>query len=171
MKFLLRLYPRAWRERYGEEFSDLLEASPANWHTVVDTARGAADARRREGGFTMRRLIPAVLLVVVMAVIGWLNYHASDDVQPVAAALLLAGFGFTFWRPRLIWLFIPLLWVAVPASSIVGYAANYHPGIPKPAPLYETLVALIPTALGAAIGAGAALLTGRAGKGDLKTTG
>ena len=41
----------------------------------------------------MRRLVPGLLLVLVDVVIGWLNYHASDDVQPVAAALIVAGFG------------------------------------------------------------------------------
>ena len=103
----------------------------------------------------MRRLTPVVLLLLVDAAIGWLNYHATDDVQPVAASLIAAGFGFTFWRPRLAWLFIPALWLAVPVSSIVAYTNNYHPGLVKPAPLYETAVALIPTALGAAAGAGA----------------
>ena len=103
----------------------------------------------------MRWVTPVILLLAAAIAIGWLNYHATDDVQPVAAALILAGFGFTFWRQRLAWLFIPALWLAVPVSSILGNAASYHPGHATPAPLYETLVALIPTALGAALGAGA----------------
>jgi hypothetical protein len=148
----MRLYPRDWRARYGEEFDVLLDVSPKGWRTKVDAVRGALDAHWRTPGL-MKRLLPAVLLLAVDVVIGWLNYHAADDVQPVAAALIVAGFGFTFWRPRLAWLFIPALWLAVPASSVVGYAANYHPGVVKPAPLYETLVALIPTALGAGAGA------------------
>jgi hypothetical protein len=94
-----------------------------------------------------------VLLVLVDVVIGWLNYHASDDVQLVALALILAGFGFTYWRPRWGWLFVLLLWVAVPVSSMLGNANNYHPGGIPPAPLYETTVALLPTAIGAAAGA------------------
>jgi hypothetical protein len=155
VSFLPRLYPRRWRERYGDEFSALLSASPRGWRTAADVALGALDAHRREGGLRMRRIVPGLLLLLVDVVIGWLNYHASDDVQPVAAALIVAGFGFTLWRPRLAWLFIPALWVAVPASSVVGYATNYHPGLPKAAPLYETVVALIPTALGAAAGLGA----------------
>lgn len=150
-----RLYPRVWRERYGDEFSELLAATPDGWKTAADVARGALDAHRREGGWRVRRWLPWLLLVLVDVVIGWLNYHASDDVQPVAAALIVAGFGFVLWRPRWAWFFIPALWLAIPASSIAGYATNYHPGIPKPAPLYETVVALIPTALGAAAGAGA----------------
>lgn len=155
MNRLLRLYPRSWRERYRDEFDALLAASPGSWRTTIDVARGAFDAHRRVGGRQLRWLLPGALFIAVDALIGWLNYHASDDVQPVAAALIVAGFGFTFWRPRLAWLFIPALWVAIPASSVVGYATNYHPGLSKPHPLYETAVALIPTALGAVAGAGA----------------
>jgi hypothetical protein len=158
---LLRLYPRTWRERYGDEFSALLAVSPQNWRTAADVFLGALDARRREGGWRMRRMVPGVLLVLVDVVIGWLDYHASDDVQPVAAALIVAAFGFTLWRPRLAWLFIPALWVSIPASSLVGQATNYHPGLPRSAPLYETVVALIPTALGAAAGAGARWVLGQ----------
>jgi len=42
--WLLRLYPRAWRERYGQEFLALLgegPLSPAEW---LDVMRGAMDA-------------------------------------------------------------------------------------------------------------------------------
>ena len=148
MKWLIGLYPRAWRERYIEEFKSLLEDSPKGWRTGLDVLRGAMDAQSRTPGL-MKRLLPAALVLLADLIIGWLNYHAADDVQPVAAALIIAGFGFTFWRPRLAWWFVAVLWLAVPASSIVGYATNHHPGVAKPAPLYETLVALVPTALGA----------------------
>jgi hypothetical protein len=103
----------------------------------------------------MRRVIPWVLLALIAAVIGWLNYNATDDVQVVAGALLVAGFGFSIWNPRLAWLFVLILWLAVPISGVVADANNYHPGLVKPHPLYETLVALVPLAIGAAVGAGA----------------
>ena len=41
MKQILRLYPSAWRRRYGEELSDLLEDVPATPTTTVDLLRGA----------------------------------------------------------------------------------------------------------------------------------
>lgn len=100
----------------------------------------------------MRGLVLWVPLVTVAGLVGWLNYRATDDVQPVAAVLLLAGFGFSFWRPRLTWMFVLLLWLAVPLSGLIADANNYHPGLLKPHPIYETLIALIPTALGALIG-------------------
>ena len=35
------LYPRAWRERYGEEFEALLEQVDAGWGPFADVVRGA----------------------------------------------------------------------------------------------------------------------------------
>jgi hypothetical protein len=43
---LVRLYPAAWRERYEEEFLDLLEARPPTVGDRFDIVRGAIDARR-----------------------------------------------------------------------------------------------------------------------------
>lgn len=45
MKHLLRLYPRAWRDRYGEEFEALLEQRSRSLRDSVDIVRGALDAR------------------------------------------------------------------------------------------------------------------------------
>jgi hypothetical protein len=92
-------------------------------------------------------------LALLTAALGWLNYRATDDVQPVAAGLLVAGFGFSFWHPRLTWLFIAVLWLAIPVSGLVADANNVQHGLAKPHPLYETLVALIPAALGGIAGA------------------
>ncbi len=43
--FLLRLYPAAWRARYGDEFLDLLEARPPSLRDRFDVVVGAVDAR------------------------------------------------------------------------------------------------------------------------------
>ncbi len=45
MSFLLRLYPRAWRERYGDELAALLADRPATMLDRMDLVRGALDAR------------------------------------------------------------------------------------------------------------------------------
>ena len=56
---LLRLYPRAWRERYGEELGAQLEAQrPLRIGVVADLVRGALDAHLhplRRDNSTMRR--------------------------------------------------------------------------------------------------------------------
>jgi hypothetical protein len=45
MSGLLHLYPRAWRERYGDELAALLEARPPSPLDQFDLIRGAFDAR------------------------------------------------------------------------------------------------------------------------------
>ncbi len=45
MTAILRLYPRAWRERYGDELVALLEEHPASLLDHLDLIRGALDAR------------------------------------------------------------------------------------------------------------------------------
>lgn len=42
---LLRLYPRKWRERYGEEVLALIEQSgDRGWHLALDLLLGCASA-------------------------------------------------------------------------------------------------------------------------------
>lgn len=45
MSAILRLYPPAWRERYGDELVALLEEHPASPLDHLDLIRGAIDAR------------------------------------------------------------------------------------------------------------------------------
>ena len=45
MSAILRLYPRAWRERYGDELAALLEEHPSSLADQIDLIRGALDAR------------------------------------------------------------------------------------------------------------------------------
>ncbi len=45
MKHLLRLYPRAWRDRYGDEFEALLDQRSLRLRDGVDIVHGALDAR------------------------------------------------------------------------------------------------------------------------------
>ncbi len=45
MTALLRLYPRAWRQRYEAEFLAMLEDRPPSLRDRIDILRGAIDAR------------------------------------------------------------------------------------------------------------------------------
>jgi hypothetical protein len=47
MKPILRLYPSAWRRRYGEELSDLLDEMPSTPAATLDLLRGAASQHIR----------------------------------------------------------------------------------------------------------------------------
>lgn len=40
----MRLYPSAWRARYGAEMADLLAERPPTWRDSIDLLRGALDA-------------------------------------------------------------------------------------------------------------------------------
>ena len=44
MKWLLRLYPARWRERYGAEFGDVLSSQRASFGLMLDVVAGAIDA-------------------------------------------------------------------------------------------------------------------------------
>lgn len=45
MHWMLRLYPAAWRARYGEEFAAVLDSQRASVGLVLDVFAGAIDAR------------------------------------------------------------------------------------------------------------------------------
>jgi hypothetical protein len=59
---LLRWYPRAWRARYGDEFTELLIAEfaerPRSWRRAADVARGGLLARLTGAGLTSHELTP-----------------------------------------------------------------------------------------------------------------
>jgi len=68
---MVRLYPRAWRERYGEEFGAVLEERRASVSDVCDVALGALDAwlhpqvvQGRSVTFMIGRLRRSILLVL-----------------------------------------------------------------------------------------------------------
>src|SRR3954447_15369961 len=44
-----RLYPRAWRHRYGEEFDALVEDMRPSWRQFTDVTRGAMQMQIRMG--------------------------------------------------------------------------------------------------------------------------
>lgn len=57
---VLRLYPRAWRDRYGEEFRDLLDEGPLTVRVLADVA-GAAMRERVASGLQWQILATALL--------------------------------------------------------------------------------------------------------------
>ena len=74
-KWLARLYPRAWRERYGEEFIALLEERGTSVIDALDVALGALDAHMRpqvsDGRtFVMVAKMRSCVLMVLWAWVG-----------------------------------------------------------------------------------------------------
>jgi hypothetical protein len=98
MRALLRLYPKAWRNRYEDEFTALIEASPGGFSLIVDVVAGAIDARLNPGLVTRPASAPAAskgegqMLGRVMK-LRCLGYapHISTRDQWLSAAVMIGG--------------------------------------------------------------------------------
>jgi hypothetical protein len=97
---LLRLYPRAWRERYGEELSAQLEAQrPLRIGVVADLVRGALDAhlhplRRDNSTIRSSHVIDRRTMAARTALV-W------SPVAAVGAAAVLVLID--FWEGHMVW--------------------------------------------------------------------
>jgi hypothetical protein len=82
MSTLVRLYPKAWRERYEAEFRSLLEARPPTPGDRLDIVRGAIDARIHPeipGDPSVRapaRRVPIAVGLSLLAGASWLAWTA-----------------------------------------------------------------------------------------------
>jgi len=103
---IVRLYPRAWRERYEEEFVAMLEQGPMSIKDLFDVALGAVDAWLRpqivcEGRLVMvarmRASVLAVLWAWVGLVVGGVGFRKMkeyDDFVRAAQDSVLVGVAF-----------------------------------------------------------------------------
>jgi hypothetical protein len=113
---LLRFYPRAWRERYGEEFLALLEDTPLTWAVQADVVGGAVrewsrflvvpDERRspypaltiRAFGRAAGALALSMLISsVTWPIATWLDARALGTIgtgAPIVLGMLVAARGF-----------------------------------------------------------------------------
>jgi len=85
-ELLLRLYPRAWRERYGEELSALIETqSPLGLGTWLDLLRGALAAHlhplatRPALALRLTRWVPLVAVFAATMVIFNFWFGRAED--------------------------------------------------------------------------------------------
>ncbi|MBB5778544.1 hypothetical protein [Nonomuraea jabiensis] len=92
---MLTLYPRAWRERYGEEVADLVASRPAGVRTVLDLVSGAADAwlhhRRGPAAGTLTVPFAAVLACMGAALLLLWNPGLRDTADLVSMRGAWAG--------------------------------------------------------------------------------
>ena len=99
---LLRLYPRAWRERYGEELSAQLEAQrPLRIGVVADLVRGALDAHlhplRRDSSTLRSSHMSDRGAIAARATVVW---------SPVAAVAIAAVMVLIdFWSGHMTWFY------------------------------------------------------------------
>ena len=125
--WLVRLYPRAWRERYGEEFQILLEECLHSPLDVVDIFLGALDAhlqfphemnwRFMNMTNKLRTSILMVFAAYIGFIIGGLSLQGLVDDSPVGP-LMRAD--------------LPLLaaWTLVEAGAAIALLAVVAGGLP-----------------------------------------
>ncbi len=114
VRWLLALYPRGWRERYGEEFLALLETEPASIRGLVDVLAGAIDAR-------LHRDYP---LTAALTEEGTMFRECIEDVSGFAAALKQFGAPIVVLLAYVaVWLWLTTLWGRTPVTEAFQYAA------------------------------------------------
>ena len=134
------LYPRVWREEFGDEFDAMLDMSGVTARQALDIVWNAMRHRSVDSVASLP-YAGAWLLIALLNVV-------AREVQWPAGALLVTACVLTLWR-RERWLRITLLlFSAIPISSLYYYQI---PGIHHE-PIYKTAVALIPTFAGTCIG-------------------
>jgi hypothetical protein len=126
-RLLTRLYPRCWRERYGEEFRAHLETGPDNFRTLANVVRGAVSERIFPSrGSTMKQpaltfrdiirqpsaLIPmgmsfiALTIVLSFLAVNGVVHQADEGAEAHIWQILMAGqlpiviFFAIKWLPR-----------------------------------------------------------------------
>ena len=156
MTWLIRLYPPAWRRRYGRELAELLAAQPASFRTAVDLVAGAVDAwlnPQLSTAVTAANAKGAGAMVPKMLKLRSAGHAANvataDDIKKVwlpGAASCLLFFGF-YWV--LIWLpfdktrfqFLAIPYLVLP---FVGALAAYWSRRMKGSVLERIVAALFP---------------------------
>lgn len=76
VSWVLRLYPRDWRERYGDELQAVLEQQDVTFITILDLMVGALDATLHRKDF-IKGVISMMKLVTTAsfaACLGWFAY-------------------------------------------------------------------------------------------------
>src|SRR5579885_3392735 len=88
IRWLLRLYPRAWRERYADEITLVLAAHRVTLWTALDMLLGALDARLHPDllpgtvvsvAQRLRNSEVAVFCAVVLFCLAWLPLRLVRD--------------------------------------------------------------------------------------------
>jgi hypothetical protein len=127
--WLVRLYPRRWRERYGEEFDALLEECLDSPLDVLDIFLGALDAHLDfpyEMNWRLMNMVnklrTSILLVFtgyIGFVIGGMSFYGLVDDSPMAALMKART------DPPLL-----TAWIAVQVGAVIALLAVVIGGLP-----------------------------------------
>jgi hypothetical protein len=128
MRWLLRLYPAAWRERYGEEFGAVLASQRVSAGLVLDVIGGAIDAhlypqlrqsesKQAQGGDTM------TLAMLQRCAVG--GPRLSPSERRIGSRLAIG----TSFVMALLYLVLTKIYREAPAVQAVIWAAVFSPNI------------------------------------------
>lgn len=81
MRYLARLYPRTWRDRYGQEVAELLAASPHPWRDGINVAACAAVAWLE---VPMIKVIVLLSAVITLVLFGFAVGQLAGGVPEIA---------------------------------------------------------------------------------------
>jgi hypothetical protein len=84
MNWLTRLYPRAWRERYGEEFDALLEDAPPTWRDAADIFVEACKVHLTTGRSLVTFVAAGLILGASLSLIAPRRYVSTGVVRVVS---------------------------------------------------------------------------------------
>ena len=132
MKPILRLYPAAWRRRYGDELSDLLEEMPASPATILDLLRGALTLHLRA---LFDRLAPR-LLTAGGAPMPTHTLQRHPTASALAAALLAA--------PTAIFVTVSILAYQVRLPGMEAWLAPFMDGLQQAPWIVELFLGAAP---------------------------
>lgn len=94
-RHLLRLYPAAWRDRYGDELAALLDDCPSSPALVFDVLLGVLDARLHCAALTrkvfdmiarLRSTAIAVFCAYIAFVVAGMGYQKMSEYEDFSAA-------------------------------------------------------------------------------------
>jgi hypothetical protein len=128
---LLRLYPRAWRARYGDELLALIEDQPWSIGAALDLFLGAVEERVRQltgwrpqeiTRLALSGLADVLVLEAVALVLALIAVIAAPHLSPIlVTAMSRPGLAFFFaWMPLL----VAIRWMLPGFMARVGLAAS-----------------------------------------------
>jgi len=97
---LLRLYPRAWRERYGDEFLAMLDGRRLTARESLDIVGSCVSewSRRPVVGPTVAAMGAGVIAELVGRFLRGAAFPPPFVILALIVALVLMGIGYILWR-------------------------------------------------------------------------
>ncbi|MFY0518489.1 hypothetical protein [Lysinibacillus sphaericus] len=98
MKWLIYLYPRSWRKRYGDEITDLLEQTDWTFFMTIDLLRGIVDAwmneinKREVYGIRMSNVLLLVGLLNILIILQYISLREVILMEQVALIIAMVSF-------------------------------------------------------------------------------